>query len=364
MNALVDKLIPVVRKSGAVEKVSALEITTKYQEDPIIEIAYPRPDFNKACVEFLIGIYQYYLAPDINKHNSLLTSPPSESQLKKAVDVSPFDMSVFMQDDAVGTAFRIGILLPGAPAENTVKLRKDFLSKDTVSCMCPSCAFAALYSRVSAMTMGGPAFYTSIRYGSDGYVTMIIKGDTLWETVWNNVIPDLALPSDSHPFPWVKGYSLDHPLIAYFELPWKIKLGFTQENGRTCGVCGEKSDVSATAVYKEGKSTKRANKFHLLSPMNEDVKKGGHASFPKSGLSYYEVYKFLFSGPPENIKRWLENNKGKDFKLWAHGLNCHLFNYKYSEEVVVPVQSFSGKEKALQDSLQVMLCIKYAVTAL
>jgi CRISPR system Cascade subunit CasA len=55
MNLISDAWIPIRRKGGEEERIAPWEVTTRYSDDPIVALAAPRPDFNGALIQFLIG---------------------------------------------------------------------------------------------------------------------------------------------------------------------------------------------------------------------------------------------------------------------------------------------------------------------
>ncbi|MDD9985156.1 MAG: type I-E CRISPR-associated protein Cse1/CasA [Spirochaetaceae bacterium] len=55
--------LPVQRRSGGIERISPWQVSDRIEEDPIVAFAWPRPDFNGAAHEFLIGLLATAAAP-------------------------------------------------------------------------------------------------------------------------------------------------------------------------------------------------------------------------------------------------------------------------------------------------------------
>ena len=63
MNLIHDAWIPIRRKHGEETRIAPWEVTTRYSDDPVVALAAPRPDFNGALIQFLIGLLQTTCAP-------------------------------------------------------------------------------------------------------------------------------------------------------------------------------------------------------------------------------------------------------------------------------------------------------------
>ena len=62
-NLLADPWLPVRRGGGTVERIPPWRITDRISEDPFVAFAWPRPDFNGAAHELLIGLLSTVSAP-------------------------------------------------------------------------------------------------------------------------------------------------------------------------------------------------------------------------------------------------------------------------------------------------------------
>ena len=97
----VNGLVP----DGVKEKIAPWQLTDKYMQDPVIDLAAVRPDFNGALIQFLIGLLQTTCAPQGDSDwRAWMKNPPSPEELKdKFETVAPAfnldgDGSRFMQD--------------------------------------------------------------------------------------------------------------------------------------------------------------------------------------------------------------------------------------------------------------------------
>ena len=82
MNLIHDAWIPIRRKNGEETRIAPWEVTTRYSDDPIVALAAPRPDFNGALIQFLIGLLQTTCAPDSPRTwREWLRNPPSPEEL-------------------------------------------------------------------------------------------------------------------------------------------------------------------------------------------------------------------------------------------------------------------------------------------
>ncbi len=82
-NLIEENWIPVLRASGKKESIAPYRITETH--DPIIKIAAPRPDFNGALAQFLIGLVQTIFAPENEEEwEKRFEKPPTPEELKQA----------------------------------------------------------------------------------------------------------------------------------------------------------------------------------------------------------------------------------------------------------------------------------------
>lgn len=275
-NLLTENWIPVRRADGSRSRIPPWRIT-----DPglaIADIDAPRPDFKGALLELLIGLVQTALPPK-NDTDWLqgFAKPPTPGILEKAfAPLIPFfnlfgDRPCFLQDlmlteAEAKTPSPIAALLMDSPGENATRHNGDFFIKrdQPPESLCPACAAAALFTMQAYAPSGGAGYRVSLRGG--GPLTCIVVRDTLWETVWANVLPLDAsrvspLPTDpvaipDGVFPWAApthdsrkpGSEIHaaamHFLHHFWGMPRRILL-VPQEDAESspCPVCGQPGQV-------------------------------------------------------------------------------------------------------------------------
>ncbi|MBA1331821.1 CRISPR-associated protein Cse1, partial [Candidatus Endoriftia persephone str. Guaymas] len=173
MNLIDDPWIPIRRASGREELIAPWQITDS--ADPIIALAAPRPDFNGALLQFLIGMLQTAYPPESeDKWEQWLENPPSPARLKQHFE--PFadsfnlmgDSPLFMQafEPLNGDEKPIANLLIDAPGAQTLKQNADhFIKRGGIEKICPCCAATALFTLQTNAPAGGAGHRTSLRGG-------------------------------------------------------------------------------------------------------------------------------------------------------------------------------------------------------
>jgi len=85
MNLIQDKWISVRRADGAADTIAPFEIGAS--DNPVVDIAAPRPDFRGALYQFLIGLVQTAFAPDDdNEWEEKWKKVPKCEELRKAFE--------------------------------------------------------------------------------------------------------------------------------------------------------------------------------------------------------------------------------------------------------------------------------------
>ena len=106
MNLIKDAWIPAIRAKSGKGVIAPWQVAE--QEDPVIELAAPRPDFQGALYQFLIGLLQTGFAPeDQDEWLEHWRKPPDarllRGRLEKLAESFEFDNPAgvaFMQDFA------------------------------------------------------------------------------------------------------------------------------------------------------------------------------------------------------------------------------------------------------------------------
>ena len=264
-------------------------MTSGIDDDPIIRIDSPRPDFNGSLIQFLIGVTQVSMAPeDEDGWRDLRSDPPDESDLITAFQ--PFEEAFelggdsfrFMQDPSVKGTDRWlidSLLIEMPPSDMAGKDNRDlFVKRSTVQAICPECAAQALYTIQTNSPAGGRGHMTSMRGG--GPLTTLVSGEILWETVALNLIPD-SYDKISNPdravFPWMgeiptseNGAILTpidaHPCHAYFGMPKRLYLDDSNFQKGFCDLCGVESEMLMTHYWARPYGIKYSEWMHPLSP--------------------------------------------------------------------------------------------------
>ncbi|MGH7117617.1 MAG: type I-E CRISPR-associated protein Cse1/CasA [Acetobacteraceae bacterium] len=301
MNLLEDIWLPVRRSSGATLAVRPSDLTVGLGEDPIIALAWPRPDFRLAGLEFLIGLLATACPPEDEEawlegwHH-----PPSPETLAAAF--APFARAFeldgpgprFLQDleDLPGDPDLPETLLIEAPGEATRRKNTALLVKpDRILRLSRAAAAMALYTLQTYAPSGGRGNLVSLR-GGGPLTTLVLPGGearTVWHTLWANV-PQGRPPAASdlpRVFPWlaptrtVDRFPLTtppdaHPLQAFWGMPRRIRLDFAPNSANLpCDLTGETDSVIVTGWRQRPNGVKYANWDHPLSPYYKDAKSNG-----------------------------------------------------------------------------------------
>ncbi|MHB8910823.1 MAG: type I-E CRISPR-associated protein Cse1/CasA [Syntrophales bacterium] len=374
-NLVDEKWIPVRRRDGSQDKIAPHEVTQGFTDNPVVALDAPRPDFNGALIQFLIGLVQTTAAPDDEDDwEEWLTSPPSPKSLRErflsvhdAFNLGG-DGPRFMQDFEKFETDEgcIDGLLIDIPGDSTREKNKDhFVKRDTVACMCPSCCAAALFTMQTNAPEGGRGYLTSLRGG--GPLTTLVLGDerhsSLWHSIWlNTLVNDDFLRicgngdknADSDMFPWlgktrtgVKTAPIEvHPTQMYWGMPRRIRLNLGKGEQGQCDICGIYSE-DLIVSYKEkiqGNNYKGAW-LHPLSPFyyKDNAPSAIHAQ--PGGVSYRNWLGLVLHDSRNNkiparvVHEFINNRQKNDwqFRLWAFGYDMTHNNARCWYDSVMPL---------------------------
>lgn len=264
-NLLDERWIPVRRASGACESIAPHELVDAH--DPPVHLASPRPDFDAALAQFLIGLVQTCAAPvDLRAWRAGMRAPPAPADLAAAF--APVREAFhllgsgprFLQDFELGDAGdakskAVEQLLLDAPGEQTLEQNTNIFVRGNrgAALSLPMAATALLCLQLNALA-GGSGIRTSLRGG--GPLTTLVLGRTLWETVWLNVqartgweYPEPANAELVLIFPWLapcrtsepggkETFLADvHPLQMFWGTPRRVRL-VADSTGGTCALTG------------------------------------------------------------------------------------------------------------------------------
>ncbi len=329
-----------VRRSGEVFWGSPSDLVSRFDGDPVVSLATPRPDFDGALQEFLIGLLAAtFLPSDLEEWEARWQSPPTQAEFGAALEKLPPAFSLdgdgprFLQDVSVedldtAEVWSVESLLISAPGSTLRDARRRthvtdlFVKEGAVTRVSRSTAAMALITLQTYAPEGGRGHLTSMRGG--GPLTTLVdptrllgKHQTLWAKLWANVetIEDLRtrhgaeLPTDPAAiFPWLGATRTSerprelqtipadaHPLQVYFGMPRRIRLAF-DGLGR-CDITGQE-DISTVMSFKmRASGVKYTSWKHPLSPYYTDAggeKRPVHGQ--PGGLSWRDWLGAAFAG--------------------------------------------------------------------
>lgn len=300
--------IPFQRRSGAIEWGPPSLVTDNIDEDPVVAIAAPRPDFGGAVVEFMVGLLSVaFTVEDVAAWRQLWIAPPSRAVLDERLDtiVPAFNLDGdgprFMQDLAVSDLSdiepsQIEQMLIDAPGGQTTRFNKDlFVKRDRVERIGLPAAAMALLTLQTYAPGGGQGHRTSLR-GGGPLTTLIDPRDhdanghegvqSLWRKLWANVgtaaewrlLPGGKLTSLGDVFPWMAPTRTSnapgttkattpedgHPAQAYFGMPRRVRLEFSGP-GR-CDLTGMECDQTVATFRMRNYGVQYSGWEHPLSP--------------------------------------------------------------------------------------------------
>lgn len=351
-NLIEKQWIPVLRRDGSTDMIAPNEVTGRFSENPVVSLNAPRPDFNGALIQFLIGLVQTVAAPQTaSEWRKKLSEPPTPEELKEKFTTvrHAFEMGGdgprFMQDfeKLDVQASQIDSLLIDEPGENALKNNTDFFvkKKDFPFAMCPPCSAAALLTLQTNAPAGGRGYMTSLRGG--GPLTTLVKGagkhDLLWHTIWLNVLDNTKFHNlanskqgeESRRFPWLSEMRADvseqdmHPSQYYWAMPRRLKL-VTELSSGNCNVCSCHSDGLLSHFKEKPNGTKYKEPMkHPLSAFSASSTKA--VLTQPGGVNYRHWLGLVFADsdgnnePARVIHEYIQQRKSDDWplQLWAFG---------------------------------------------
>jgi CRISPR system Cascade subunit CasA len=326
-NLIKESWLPVRRLSGARERIAPAYLTIDFVDNPVVALDFPRPDWNAAVTEWLIGLTFLAMRPeDDGQWAESFRQPPRPEVLSAAF--APFAFAFDLDGDTV-RAFQdfdplsdaepkpLSGLLMDAPGENTLKNNADlFVKRGGADTLALPFAAAALITLQTYAPSGGAGHRTSLRGG--GPLTTLVSPrrpdgegggrQTLWDRVWANVPAadfDLSAPDSrtaatspgwAKVFPWLAPTrtSLNDrkvtpedvaPAQAFFACPRRIRLLFSGADA-VCDLTGAAGPV-ATGFVTVNYGANYLGWTHPLSPYREDKKSGKLPLHPHAGASDY-----------------------------------------------------------------------------
>ena len=288
-NLLTDPFIPVRTRDGGTR---VLTLTELPEATDALDPAWPRPDFNAATMELLIGIASVALQPtDDDAWAAIWEDGPSDWHGRLAALAPAFELlgdgPRFLQEHGglSGEAVPIEALLIDTPGANGKKKNADLLThRARYPALGLPAAAMALYTLQAYAPAGGAGNQTSMR-GGGPLTTLVIPQPaeggaelSLWHKVWANVLPVRRPVEDiATVCPWMrKGVvagkisqptdgdraSRFHPLHMFFGMPRRLWL--LAETGR-CALTSREGPV-VTGFVQKPKGHDYGLWDHVLTP--------------------------------------------------------------------------------------------------
>ena len=367
-NLIDERWIPVIRRDGTKTVIAPWEVTEQFKENPVVALDAPRPDFNGALIQFLIGLVQMVAAPQNNTEwRKKLIDPPKPDELKKmfatvhhAFDLGgdgPRFMQAFESFDDFTLSGVAGLLID-TPGENALAQNKDhFIKRGTVNSMClPCCATALFTSQINAYG-DGPGYRTSLRGGSGPLTTLVISDDrhnTLWQLIWLNILEkgcflnicaDAGKIAPKDTFPWLAATRTSeqntghettpmnvHPNQMFWSMSQRIKLNIEETQIGTCDICGNFSNSCIAAFKKKNSGVNYVGSWlHPLTPYRQ---KEDGTTIPSHGerggltyrhwLGYVSVDSGNNRSPARVVHEFYKRIKPDwQFRLWVFGYDIY-----------------------------------------
>jgi CRISPR system Cascade subunit CasA len=384
MNLITDKWIPVIRENGS-DTIRPWQISEVL--NPVIEINAPRPDFQGALYQFLIGLLQTCFAPeDEDAWLKWWEEPPQVEELEKSFqEVKPaFELnsnngSGFMQDkdDFKGDWLPIEDLIGGALSDNTRKGNKDlFVKSKQIRIISPYWAALALFNLQTTGVLAWGKHRVGLR-GNAPLTTLLITEDrlsSLWKKLWLNIVyrDDIDLipgndskKDDSDIFPWLDKTRISpkkeptspsdaNPLQHYWAMPRRIRLKIEAIKGK-CDLSGDKIEYGVRTYKRIHDGVYYTNGWiHPLTPYtrssNNEFPKPIEGKMAGEGYRQWVSLNFDEHSDENNIKkRWGRALVVKHYydekpfitetRLWCFGYDATNANVKCWYESIMPTFS-------------------------
>ncbi len=394
MNLITDKWIPVIRADGMPDTIMPWQIAER--DNPVMEINAPRPDFQGALYQFLIGLLQTCFAPeDEDEWLEFWKESPSPQLLQEAFEkvAEAFELynpdgAAFMQENPKSDKHQeefdkaewlpVEDLIGGALSDNTRKGNKDlFVKTKQIEAISPYWAALSLFNLQVTGVLAWGQHRIGLR-GNAPLTTLVVpdakQATMLWQKLWLNVIfrEDIDLISGdpeknkrSDIFPWMgktrkspdkkppTSPSDGNPLQHYWAMPRRIKLKIERVHCQ-CDLSGEFIEWGVKSYKRVKNGVYYTNGWvHPLTPYT----RSDQNQFPKAldgryvadGFRQWVSLNFDEYSDEKNKKmRWgralavkhfydeKKHNVGIQTKLWCFGYDADSANVKCWYESMMP----------------------------
>lgn len=373
-NLLEEAWIPITNGKSGLTHIPPWKITDIPADSTL---AYNRPDYTGAMVQFLIGLLQTLFAPEKESSwRKVYQSPPSPDELRERFFTAKDAFNLvgagprFMQDPKLEQdpteALPISNLLIDSPGENTLKENKAFFNKGSGSHgFSYAEAAIALFCMQTNAPAGGQGHRTSLR-GGGPLTTLIWSGKSLWENLWLNVLPakeifheafQIEPDAITNRFPWMgkvrtseangggPTYPEDgHPAQYFWGMPRRIwLLENPQTDQRTSG-----SPVTVSAYKTKNYGVQYTGPWrHPLSPYRLKDSEAFCIHPQPSGIGYRHWMGLVVPGtsgkdsilPAQVIRHGRDERRapGIQSRLWAFGYDMDNMKARCWYEGMIPL---------------------------
>lgn len=391
--------LPFRRRSGKIEWADPSRVTDGIAgEDPIVALACPRPDFNGAVTEFLIGLYSVALKPaDERAWKERDDHPPTPDEIRLAMDMLPnaFDLDNdgprFLQDVSAADFSEtepspIENLLIDAAGAQTQRLNKDlFVKRERARCFSRAGAAMALITLQTYAPSGGQGHRTSMRGG--GPLTTLadprVSNDgadlaheqPLWRFLWANVEtcdqarerqPQPEKTSPSLIWPWLDRTRTSNekaqgrpvypqesdPYQSYFGMPRRIRIDFADER-KHCDVTTQEDSRTTTQFRMLNYGVQYVAWHHPFTPTYTDGK-GQHLPVhaQPDGLGWKDWSGLVFVRgenayrPAPCILAFQRRARGRRFAVRAFGYDMDNMKARAWIDATLPAWAVPDAEQA------------------
>ena len=370
LNLLTYQWIPVLRRNGMTSYIAPCELTDQLTSNPIIAFNSPRPDFNGALAQFLIGLLQTALPNlkaakwrqwDISQSDAQLPTP---SELKRLF--SPLEPNFnlfgdgqrFMQDLELtgGESKPIAALLIEQPGQQTLEKNADhFIKRGQIDQLCPACVATALFTLQINAPSGGAGHRTSMR-GGGPLTTLVISRNQenpscLWEMLWLNVLTQTEFEiytqlklhdvENKNIFPWSEKTptsendkqvtNLDvHPFQMYWGMPRRIHLLLVEEDcQKPCSICGRMSKQVVAEYVTKNYGIKYSEHWrHVFSPYRVDKTNQFFPMHPQpGGIGYRHWLELTLEHPAAVVRANEERLQDEEYSSADREIKIYAFGY-------------------------------------
>jgi CRISPR system Cascade subunit CasA len=386
-NLLCEPWLPVRRRDGQRELIAPAQITDDLQNNPVVSIDWPRPDFRAATLELLIGLLATACPPaDEDEWLERWRTPPAPSALAAAF--APLAVAFNLDGDGPCFAQDFDAALPGAPNEPETllieapgeKTERDnktlFVKAGRGSQLSRAAAAIALYTLQTYAPAGGSGILTSLR-GGGPLTTLVLPGGkpALWHVLWANVpqgkwpaardlprvFPWLAETRTANRFPATAPADA-HPLQAFWGMPRRIRLSFADNASELpCALTGVVDTTLVTGWRQRPSGVKYTSWDHPLSPYYKNAAAGGGwlPLHPQPGGIGYQHWAGLVVGdaagsrrPAPVITAWQSRQldlpaDARDARICASGFDTDNMKARGFVESEMPLPG-SGDQTAQQ----------------